>query len=123
MTLDEALEVLRVLAEGVDPATGEVLADDSPCQNPQVTRALYTAIEELRVKQRRATATQGHPARAGAPWSPAEDAEIRKEFRSATKFEDIAVKHQRTKGAIVSRLVKLGEVHDKGRASAARTGS
>lgn len=36
----QALIIVRALADGVDPQTGEVLPEDGPFQHPQTTRAV-----------------------------------------------------------------------------------
>ncbi|WP_189000612.1 HRDC domain-containing protein [Deinococcus roseus] len=40
----EALRILQLLADGVDPHSGEVFEDTSPYQHPQVVRALFYAV-------------------------------------------------------------------------------
>ena len=45
MDQSEALSVVRSLANGVDPETGEVFAEDSVYQRAQTVRALYAAAE------------------------------------------------------------------------------
>lgn len=43
----------------------------------------------------------------GAPWTMEEDEQLKAEFQSGMKIQDIANKHGRTKGAISSRLRKF----------------
>src|SRR6185436_21131309 len=43
----QALAVVRSLANGVDPESGEVFPTDSAYQRPQVVRALYEAAGAL----------------------------------------------------------------------------
>jgi hypothetical protein len=50
------------------------------------------------------------PARAGEPWSPQEDARLVKAYDEGKTFQDLALSHQRTVGAIESRLTKLGKI-------------
>jgi hypothetical protein len=47
MEAERAVPILRALAEGVDPFTGEVVDDHSPLQNPECIRALFAAVEAL----------------------------------------------------------------------------
>jgi hypothetical protein len=47
MDTDKSLEIIRALANGVDPQTGEEYAVDSPYQHPQTIRALFMAIQAL----------------------------------------------------------------------------
>ena len=64
----QALAVVRSLANGVDPETGEVFPPESAYQRPQVVRALYeaaTALERIeRFERRRAQM----PQKTGEPW-------------------------------------------------------
>ena len=43
----QALAIVRSLANGVDPESGEVFTPDSAYQRPQVVRALYEAAAAL----------------------------------------------------------------------------
>ena len=43
----QALAVVRSLANGVDPETGEVFPPESAYQRPQTVRALYEAATAL----------------------------------------------------------------------------
>lgn len=52
MKAAEALKVLKLLAEGYDPRTGEVLPDESCCQYPNVIRALSRAVQALEAEVR-----------------------------------------------------------------------
>lgn len=47
MDVQRAKELLAVLADGVDPLTGEVLPDDHVCNKGEIVRALHCAVEEL----------------------------------------------------------------------------
>ena len=101
----EALEVIEVLADGVNPFTGEVFAEDSPYQNPKVIRALHKAIEALSKKKQK----KNRPALAGSKWSDEESQLLAREFDSGMPIHKIAGKHQRTKVAIAARLVRIGK--------------
>ena len=45
MDVQRAKELLTVLADGVDPLTGEVLPDDHVCNKGEIVRALHCAVE------------------------------------------------------------------------------
>ena len=47
MDTREALRILQLLADGVDPHSGEVFEDTSPYQHPQVVRALFHSVRAL----------------------------------------------------------------------------
>jgi hypothetical protein len=44
MELNRAKEIISVLAEGIDPTTGEVLPYESVCNKGEVVRAFYTIL-------------------------------------------------------------------------------
>ena len=102
MDIIRAREIIRSLAEGVDPTTGEVLPTESVFNSPDVIRALYTIWE--------ATASPStDPLRnAGKPWTKAEDDKLRDEFSEKLKISDIAKEHGRSYRAIESRHDHLG---------------
>lgn len=56
----EAKRIIEALATGIDPITGEVLPDDSPVNEPQVIRALFTAANALVTDAGQAVGTRGH---------------------------------------------------------------
>ena len=47
MERDKALGILKALADGIDPATGEQFPAGSPYQYPDTVRALYQAVHAL----------------------------------------------------------------------------
>ena len=47
MDIQRAKELLEVLADGIDPLTGEVLPDDHVCNKGEIVRALNCAVEAL----------------------------------------------------------------------------
>jgi ATP-dependent RNA circularization protein (DNA/RNA ligase family) len=103
MNIADALKILRRLAEGIDPFTGEVFPPDSPYQNAQTVRALYKAIHLM----------DKRPKNAGKPWSEQESHTLIKQYDSAMPIGQIAKEHQRTQVAIAARLVKLGKVENR----------
>ena len=107
-TEDTAL--LARLAEGIDPFTGEVLPNEHLLQHPQVVRALFHAIHALERQGKKTQRDSSLPANAGSAWTKQEDEELIQDFDSKTSIPDIAQKHSRTKGAITSRLVRLGKI-------------
>ena len=103
MDIIRAKEIVRILADGVDPTTGEVFPAESVYNSPEVIRALFTLLEQVNI------CTIKDPLRnAGKPWTDMEDKKLRDEFLSKLKISDIAKEHGRTCGAIESRLDYLG---------------
>jgi ABC-type nitrate/sulfonate/bicarbonate transport system substrate-binding protein len=110
MEIQEALAIVRKLANGVHPETGEVVTSDSLYQHPQVVRALHRALVALEFQQERERTRKFLPANAGKSWSDQEDAQISEELRHGINFEGMAKAHNRTVGSIIARLVRLGKI-------------
>lgn len=110
MQTSEALQIIRALADGVDPTTGEVLEAASVYQDPQVVRALFAAADALERRARTETRSRRLPGNAGSPWSEQEEEELCRGFDGGTNIADLAKEHGRTEGAIRSRLEKLGKI-------------
>lgn len=47
MDIQKAKELLKMLADGVNPLTGEILPDEDSCNQVEIVRALNTAVTEL----------------------------------------------------------------------------
>lgn len=47
MDIVRATEIVRTLADGVDPTTGEVLPAESVYNSPEIIRALFTLLEYI----------------------------------------------------------------------------
>lgn len=103
MDIKRAKEIIRILADGIDPITGELFPEDSVYNSPEVIRALFTILEALRNPSARSSAQN-----AGNPWTDTEEDQLRNEFYSNMRITDIAREHGRSCGAIESRLERLG---------------
>ena len=102
MDIIRARKILRALAEGVDPTTGDVLLGESIYNQPEVIRALYTVLEVTDPKH------QDPLRNAGKPWTKAEENVLREEYAGNMKIREIAMEHGRIYGAIESRLEHIG---------------
>lgn len=114
MDRTHALEIIDSLAAGVDPFTGEILPENSTLQHPDVVRALFAAKFALQImrKAQKAPAPKDPnlPNHAGKSWSEEEDRQLVSAFESGNTAKELAFKHQRTDGAIRSRLIRLGKL-------------
>jgi hypothetical protein len=111
MTPAEAKQIIEVLAGGVDPATGEVLPDDSPLSSPHVIRALFIAVKALELMAAKPTRpAAAAPGKAGKAWTEDEDQRLVAAFDAGTPVAALARTHERTTGAINSRLIRLGRL-------------
>jgi hypothetical protein len=105
-----AWQILSALADGRNPLTGETLAADDVCQQPQVVRALCLAVQHLPQPKSSDPSKGASLKNAGKPWTAAEEAELVKEFEAGTKINQLALKHGRTEQAIHGRLYRLGKM-------------
>ena len=115
MDTSDALPFIEALACGLDPVTGDLLPEDSPLHHPQVIRALFTATRliESQCVSAPAHSNNSRPNKAGEPWDEDEDQKLSHAFHAGEPFAQIAETHQRSRGAIVSRLVRLGHIQRK----------
>jgi hypothetical protein len=110
MQLDAALPIVRALADGVNPVTGEAYPEHSPYAEPRTLRALYAAVDVLQREVERARRREALPANFGKPWSEGEDRTLIAEFESGLPLPEIGRKHQRTQSSVRLRLEKLGKI-------------
>jgi hypothetical protein len=111
MQTEHALVIIRSLANGVDPETGEVFPANSAYQRPNVVRALYEAAlvleRQARFDKRRSTM----PRKTGEPWTEDEDRRLLGAFDSGRALQELAAQHERTLGAVRARLLKYGRIN------------
>ena len=106
----QALAVVRSLANGVDPESGEVFPPQSVYQRAQIVRALYEAASALERVERFERRKTELPAKTGQPWSEDEDRKLLAAFDAGRGLQELAAAHERTMGAIRARLVKYGRL-------------
>ena len=114
MEIQRAKELLYILADGINPLTGEVLPGSDSCNQADIVRALHAVLMALDKQPQKKQ--QNQPENAGKTWSSDEDAQMLYEYRHGTKTSELAKIHKRTKGSIVARLVKLGEINERNEA-------
>ena len=110
MQLDAALPIVRALADGVNPVTGELYPEHSPYAEPRALRALYSAVDLMQKEVEREKRRERLPANFGKPWSEGEDRTLVVEFDGGITLPEIARKHARTHSSIRLRLEKLGKI-------------
>jgi hypothetical protein len=116
MTSDEAARVLEVLAKGIDPETGEDVAEDSPFNKTPVVRALFLGALALRQDAASKKARRVNPEgleNAWLPWTTEEETRLIEAFDQGVTLETLASKHRRKIGGIKSRLIKLGKLEPR----------
>lgn len=110
MDICKALEIIELLADGIDPYTGEVFPVHSPYQHPDTVRALFEAVRALERRPERSKSQEALPENAGKPWTQEEDELLVKQFDGGMSVRELSLEHKRTEGAMRSRLMKLGKI-------------
>ncbi len=110
MDQEQALAIVRSLANGVDPDTGEIFPAESAYQRPQVVRALYEAAAALERAARIERNKASIPAMTGEPWTEDEDRKLLAAYDSGRALQELAAAHERTMGAVRARLLKYGRI-------------
>lgn len=131
MDSDKTRRLLTALSNGTDPFTGRDLPADSPCQHPDVVRALFHALQRLDAPAAPAVPAPvvaaleagsvaaasasprrkaARPGKAGRPWSPEEDACLGQGFDDGDGLDTLAQRLQRSRLAVEVRLAKLGRL-------------
>jgi hypothetical protein len=86
MEIQEAIKVVRALADGFDPETRETLPADAVCRKALSVKALNRAVGALIAQQER---EQHRPTGAGKYWSGAEDAKVCEEVCKGMDFREL----------------------------------
>jgi hypothetical protein len=113
MERDKALKILKALADGIDPNTGEQFPAGSTYQYPDTVRALCYAVQTLEgpaQPRERSAQQKNQPENAGRPWSEEEDTRLGKEFDAGKTVLELADEFKRSRIAIEARLVKLEKI-------------
>jgi hypothetical protein len=106
---EQIITILESLANGID--RGNESSDFEALDTPDAIRALFLAARMLREGALASPVSRrGHPAAAGTRWSHTEDAALCAAHDDGLSIDDLSGKHKRTRGAIISRLVKLGRL-------------
>ena len=112
----QAIAIVSALVNGTHPMTGEVFADDSPYQSPDIIRALFTAQRALETRSVTSTSRPQPELRAtnasnaGKPWNADEDKQLLAAFDADKSLAEIARLHGRTTNGVRARLEKHGRL-------------
>lgn len=110
MTAKEAREIIESLADGRCPETGQKLPTDSVYGQADTVRALFIAARAIERVERIERRAQTLPEHAGRAWDVAEEQQLCEGFAGGKSVAELAQIHQRTRGAIQSRLEHLGRI-------------
>ena len=112
MELSTAKQILSLLADGIDPETGEILPEDSVCNQPEVIRALHFALDCLSNQKQRRKAGISY-ANQGKAWTAEEESLLTQLFRKGESNAQIQMELQRSESAVSARLVRLGLIEHR----------
>jgi hypothetical protein len=110
MNETQALQIVRALADGVDPESGEVYPPQSPYQKPDTVRALFVATRALERASEWEQRKKRLPANTGKPWTPQDDARLAESFDGGMPILELAREHQRTLASVRARLIRMGKI-------------
>jgi hypothetical protein len=117
----KALGIVSALANGVNPLTGEVFAQGSPYQAPEIVRALHLAARALEASGRaQAPQRADVPGNVGKPWTREEDERLLAEYERGRTPAELARAHGRTVAGIEARLEKHGRLSPEQRTTSNR---
>jgi len=111
MDIKRAKELLAILADGIDPMTGEVLPAEDNCNKVEIVRALHRVLAELDTIH--AKTKKLHMENAGKPWTGQDEIVLCRMFEAGSKAKDICAYFKRSQGAIAARLVKHGKIKER----------
>ena len=80
MDILRAKEILTILADGVNPLTGEVLPNSDSCNQVEVVRALHAVLNALNNQKEKTKKAQWE--NAGKPWSAEEKEQLIQEYHT-----------------------------------------
>ena len=123
MRLEKEIKMLEALADGLDPITGKALNNQSPYNQPEVIRSLFTIITELKdltkkINLPKKTVTEkqaknikkGLPKNTGFLWKKTDQRELIVKYKQGVSIKKLAETYDRTSVAILSQLQKQGVI-------------
>ena len=108
--MEEYLEIIKLLSNGINPLTGEKFDDEHICQNKKITRALLVSLKSLENEIEKIERRKNLPENAGNSWTSEEDVKLIIEFDKGCSIQELSYVFERTKGSITSRLKKHGKL-------------
>ncbi len=117
-----AIHILEMLMDGVNPVTGEVLSEEHVCLEPQVMRALHTAImaldekaptENMQLDEALPVNKKNGRLNAGREWTDDDKQRLRELYMKGTSVDDICDLLQRRYRGVKKQLIAMGMLEEK----------
>lgn len=122
MDTNQSITILKSLANGIDPSSGEVFAMDSAYNNPMIIRALFGCLDIIKSPPKKTKRTleekqadnvaKSLPRNANLPWTNELRLELADQFNAAIKPSELAQKFERTYGSIIAQLKGQGLISE-----------
>jgi len=115
MELNGSRNIVKTLAQGVHPSTGEVFPPDSPYNDPEVIRALFSVLDFVKQakkprmsieERRRQNLDIGRPMNSGLPWTDEDRTIVSSGFQDGLTIEKLAAKLGRSSASIVAEVIR-----------------
>jgi len=117
-----SIEILKQQSSRIDPYTGKIFETNSSNENVQLSGALHHIIEFVedvlprkpRLRRERKEPLKFErplrPDMAGKSWCDEESKLLVEQFDKGIGILELAIRHQRSKGAIRAQLKRLGKI-------------
>ena len=111
----ETRTIIKTLAQGVDPNTGEDFPPESPYNDPKIIRALFHVVDlawqpgrsKLSLDERRKrNIDRGLPRNAGLPWTDEDRSAAAEGFKGGKTIRELADSLERSLTAINAELIR-----------------
>lgn len=110
--LEDVIRVLKSLAQGMDPQSGEKCPGESLLNRPEIIRALFAAVDRLQAVRKSGVPAVEHPGGSSRRWTAELDEELKERYLAGAALPELMRTLGRGRGALIGRLKLLGLIDD-----------